>query len=368
MKNDLEILAGLLDSDIEKGLTLERRDLARDSKIEAYEESIMKGLSFDPFNPIEMNDDRSFYNPYASHPMGGYYPHSAESWTSQGDHAHLGTRAGTRNPDGYREVNEFHRVAGDSPMDDAYYRRGPAAQSVSTSRFATLRRSIDFLVEDGIAKAEGFDIDLMKGGVPVGTVHTYADGQKYKKVAEGKWVPTAGLESKKTKNWLDHKDPKVRAHANHGIERHAAQKQKIEELMKQRQREQVVINEAKNQAVQAAAAHTKNVTSKLFDGKPPKEFEQEHEAHMNAHGAKPSDPKKMLAQAHEGLKPKTQDVKVHFTHQGKAYTHHFEGIHANHHQEAIERVTEILKQKLPGSQLTRVQAMTPKKKDEGASA
>lgn len=361
MKNDLETLAGLLDGDIEKGLSLERRDLAKDSRIEAFEESIIKGLSFDPFQPIEMNDDSSYYNPYQSHPMGGYYPHAKESWTSQGDNQHLGVRAGTRNEDGYRQVGEFHRIAGDAPMDADFYGRGPNAQAPSTSRFAQLRRSIPEIVEDGLRKGMGWDDDLMKGGVPVGTVHTYADGQKYKKVAEGKWVPSAGLETKKTQNWLDHKDSSVRAHANHGIERHAEQKAKIESLMKQREREQVVIGEAKNQAVQAAATHMKNVTSKMYDGKPPKGFDEEHDAHMTAHGAKASDPKKMLAQAHEGLKPKTQDVKVHFTHQGKAYSHHFEGIQAAHHQEAIERVTEILKQKLPGSQLTRVQATSPKK-------
>jgi len=344
MMNDLNKLSGLLDEHIEKGMKLDRKDrIKKSSRIELYEESISKGLSFDPFQPIAVTEDSPYYNPYAQHPMGGYYPHSTESWAAQGNDS------GARHVDGYRTVNEFYRVAGDEPMN------GPRmVQIQSQSRFAQLRKSVD---------------DLIKAGpVPVGTTHTYADGQTYKKVAEGKWVASAGLEHKKTQKFLKHKDPSVRSKASHGIEQHASKKQAVEGMIKQRNNEQKVIGEAKNQAVQAAASHTKEMMGKLYDGKPPKAFNEAHEKIMAEHGAKKVDPKAALNQAGEGLKPKTHNVHVGFKHQGKDYTHKFEGVHAGTHQEAIQKVQEILKQKLPGHQLSSVRAETPKPKPEATMA
>lgn len=339
--SDIDKIASILDEHIEKGLHLEA-NRRPSSKVEEYEETICKALSFNPNHPFEMKEDSPYYNPYAAHPMGGYYPYEKDTWTTQGDMRLLGTSSGTRGADGYRTVDAFYNVAGDEPMDF----KPPIVQQ-STSIFAGFRKSIDDYVIKG-------------GPVPVGTTHTYADGQTYKKIAEGKWVATAGLESKKTEKYLKHKDPKVRGQASGAIEQHAGQKKNIQDMIKQRQGEQKVITEAKNQAVQAAGAHTHKMMSQMFDGKPPKQFQQAHEEHMKAHGAQSENPKEMLKQHGEGLKPKTHNVKVGFTHQGKEYSHSFEGVAAGHHQEAIEKVTELLRQKLPGAQLTRVHAETTK--------
>jgi len=340
MKNDLLELSNILDEHIEKGEALTVKDrFKKISKIDQYEEVLQKGLTFDPFNPVSMTEDSPYYNPYQAHPMGGFYPHPSESWTSQGGQGYARTSAG------YAENDEFYRVAGDGQMDEKYYNREKVVAQASRSQFARFSKSID---------------NLFKGGVPVGTTHQYADGQTYKKIAEGRWSPVAGLEKDATRRQLSHTDPKVQARANQHLENHAAQKMEIQRLMKQRTREDEVVGRAKNEAVQAAASHTKEMMGKLYDGKVPKDVEAAHQKVMSDHGAEKKDPKEMLQKEGEGLKPKTHHVQVRFNHQGKEYSHKFENVHGATHQEAISRVQEILKQKLPGHQLTGVRAETPK--------
>jgi hypothetical protein len=345
MKNDLVELSNILDEHIEKGESLDLSERRRTtSKIDQYEEVISKGLTFDPFSPRTMTAESPYYNPYLQHPDGGFMPHPEETW--------IAGRAGTQ---GYETVREFYRITGDGEMDADYHRPKVIAQA-SRSQFARFSKSIDSFVEDGET--------IMKGAkVPVGTTHTFADGNTYKKLAEGKWAPVAGVESHATRRLLAHEDPKVRQQANDQLEVHAGHKMKINELIKQKKKEDEVVGRAKNEAVQAAASHTKQMMDKMYDGKPPKHLEEAHKKIMGDHGAD-LDPKATLEKEGEKLKPKTHHVAVKFTHQGKEYNHKFENVHGTSHQDAIARVQEILKQKLPGHQLTGVRAETPKQVEQ----
>jgi hypothetical protein len=337
MKNDLVELSNILDEHIEKGEALATKDRMRgSSRIDQYEEVLQKGLTFDPFNPRTMNEDSQYYNPYMQHPGGGFMPHPVESWMAQG-----------KGEAGYETVKEFYRVTGDAPMDEEFYRPRVVAAAQSRSQFARFAKSLASKPATG------------GGKVAVGTVHTHSDGQSYKKVAEGRWAPVASNDSQAARYHLGHKDPAKRQVANDAIEGHAQKKAEIEGLIKQKKRDDEVVGRAKNEAVQAAASHTQNLVSKLYDGKVPKHVAEETNKIRGEHGAD-LDPKATLEKEGQKLKPKVHNVGVKFTHQGKEYSHKFEGVHGGSHQEAISRVQEILKKKLPGHQLTSVRAETPK--------
>jgi hypothetical protein len=334
MKNDLAKLADILDEHIEKGEALEAKSRLSGSRIEQYEEMISKGLTFDPFSPRTMTEDSQYYNPYLQHPSGGFMPHPVESWMAQG-----------KSEAGYETVKEFYRVTGDAPMDEEFYRPQKAAIQ-SRSQFARFAKSLSS--------------PILKGGkVPVGTLHTHSDGQSYKKISEGRWAPVATNTSTSARHYLGHADPKKREIANNAIENHAQKRSEIEGLIKQKKRDDDLVGRAKNEAVQAAASHTHNMVSRLYDGKVPKHLAAETNKIRGEHGAD-LDPKATLEKEAHKLKPKTHDVSVKFSHQGKEYSHKFSGVHGGSHQEAISRVQEILKQKLPGHQLTGVRAETLK--------
>lgn len=231
MFNDLEKLASTLDEHIEKGLKLEKK-----SRIEVYEEQIAKGLSHDPFQPHEMSYDSPYYNPYRLVPGEGFLPYPAEYWEGLG-----------KNKDDYRLTSELYQ------------------------RIAPVQKALDGLYGLGRAVVQ----DLEKGGaVPIGTVHTYADGQRYKKVREGVWTPLAGLETKSHSKWLEHKDPKVRAKANTMIEEHAGKADKLKELIDKRSHDQKHGDEIKRQAMKEAIGHVRTAMSKIYDGDVPKGMEE----------------------------------------------------------------------------------------------
>jgi hypothetical protein len=230
MFNDLQKLASTLDEHIEKGQKLEKK-----SRIEVYEEQIAKGLSHDPFMPHEMSYDSPYYNPYRLVPGEGFLPYPAEYWESQG-----------KNKEDYRLTSELYQ------------------------RIAPVQKALDGLF--GLGRL--LEKDLEKGGaVPIGTIHTYADGQRYKKVQEGVWTPVAGLEDKSHAKWLQHKDPKVRQKASGMIEEHAGKADKVKQLIEQRTREQKHGDEIKRQTMKEAIGHVRTAMSKLYDGDVPEGME-----------------------------------------------------------------------------------------------
>jgi len=349
---DLDKLSSILDEHIVKGLATRPK-----TKVEAIEQDLMKALSFDPFSPVQVTPESQYYNPYMQHPSGGYMPYPDTYWAEQAETVNYGGQTFTRprSAGGYETVREFYSIVND--RDESNPRAiHPLFQGrimpvlESQSRFSQFRKShLDF---------------IFKGKpVPVGTVHVGPDGNKYKKMAEGKWVPVAGLEHRKFSKWVQHPDPKNQAHAARELEGTASKRLAIEEAIKEKTRHQATIDEAKNQAVRAAAEHTHKMVSHLYDGKPPKELDQAHREHVKMHGGDEGSrggTRKLMHQLSANMKPKHHAVEVHFTHNGQEYKHRFPQVESQSHGEAIERVTQLMKERLPGHTLSRIHAETPK--------
>lgn len=202
-RSEIETLADILDEHIEKGLAKESQ-----SKIERIE----KALSHDPFNPIEMNYDSPYYNPYKMAPEGGFLPYTSQHWADQG-----------KDQSNYLTTDQF------------YDRYGEVKQAVT--RFRGFARSL----ENDLKKA---------GAVPIGTVHKYKDGVNYKKTGEGQWIPVSADGKQAT--------PK-------DIEGHASTVSKISSHMKERGKHE----ETKKQAVSEALKTVKQAVAALFDGPMP---------------------------------------------------------------------------------------------------
>jgi hypothetical protein len=317
MRLDMNELASLLDEPIEKGTRLERRS----SKISRFEEQISKGLSHDPFMPHTMNDDSPYYNPYRQID-GGYAPYPVSHWVDQG-----------KKEEDYLTTQQY------------YAQIAPAAPQME--KFRGFARSITH--------------DLVKAGaVPVGTVHTYRDGQRYKKQAEGQWVPLAGLESDKLRSHLEHAKPEHREMANQEMERHASQTSQIQDAIKRKEGEEKVTGEAKRQAMKEAIAHVRGAMKHLYDGPLPEKLEQHFKQAEKKHADKKPElkPEQHLEKLGETLAGKKHHVTVGFTHSGKQYEHTFQNVQAASHGEATDKVTTELGKKLKGAQIHRIKAVS----------
>jgi ppGpp synthetase/RelA/SpoT-type nucleotidyltranferase len=132
---ELTELAKQLDDVIAKGMSI------------PDQEDLRKGLSFDPFRPSSVGPDSDIYTPY-KWVDNGFMPYEVDHWRQHGKNP---------NTDSYAEVQKLY--------DQINFRR---------SVFKSLAKT----VEKDLVKA---------GAVPIGTVHTYADGRKYKKMGEGDW-------------------------------------------------------------------------------------------------------------------------------------------------------------------------------------
>jgi hypothetical protein len=308
---DLKKLSEILDEHIEKGLAHEKPS----SKIEAMEDQIMKSLSHDPFAPVEMSVDSPYHNPY-KFVDGGFIPYAPEHWS----------------------------------REDAY-----TQQFYDT--FVNYRKSFGALnalkdsVEDLISKGEP---------VPIGTVHTYRDGQKYKKVSEGKWTPMAGLETSKTREHLENKDPKHAASANAEMERHASQKLAIEAAIKRKEDQSNTVETAKREAMQAAVGHMKETVGKMGIKSPEldQHFKQAEEKYRTPTPGE--DHQKKIQTVADKLNTKHK-VKLDFTVDGHNYSHEFD-VSAGTHSDASARAQDELKRKLPNAQVTKVHAETAREK------
>lgn len=328
MFSDIEEIGSLLDDTIEKSFV-------KKGRIERYEDSITKGLSHDPFQPIVMNEDQPYYNPYKALPDGSYLPHSVDYWEGQG-----------KASEDYLTTQQFY---------DRYI---PVSQA--RSRFENFARS--------------FSSDLFKSGgsVPVGTVHTYRDGHKYQKTAEGQWKPM-GEPSDRMRTWLNHPNPEYKRQANQEIERHGTQVTAIETMIKRKQAEAKSQKDMQHKMTSDIMGHVKEAMSKLYDGKMPKEVENHFQKVADAGKAKekegkedPIETAKKVANDLADHRPR-HHVDVKFSHNGKHYTHSFKDVPSKGHHDAIGQVMEGLRKKLPGAHVLSAQATKAENLKQGAS-
>lgn len=319
MRSEMNDLLALLDEHVVKGFTPEPL-----GRVTVIEETITKSLSHNPFDPVVMNDEVGYYNPYRQLQDGSFAPHPVSHWEGQGKSA-----------EHYETTRQMYKQMG------------------------VVEKSLGKLKHLGdLVKAE-----LGKGGaVPVGTVHTYRDGQKYKKVKEGGWQPV-GQHSEKMKTWLTHPNPEYQRQASQEIERHGTQVSALEDMIKRKEANVQMTQEATQAATKEVLGHMKKILGHLFDGAPPKEIQEQ----IDKMEQKDPDAAKVLQDLTQEIsgKPK-HDVHMKFLHNGKRYQHKFEGVEAAGHHDAINKVAELLQKKLKGAQITGAQAMSVKgSKDQG---
>lgn len=260
LKSDILEIASLLDEEIEKASHSEK------TRVELYEEDILKGLSHDPFRPHLMNESSPYHNPYRQMEDGSFLPHSVEHWQSQGKEVGNGEYLTTR------------------VLYDRYL-------APTENRFAALRRSLD-------------NNDLIKAGaVPIGTVHRFADGHDYKKMAEGRW----DLVPSKTGAAASGQDPKAKAKASQDIEGHAKKIADIKDAIKQKIRDEGMQSQTKEEAIKEALRHVKTAMASMYDGPMPEKMQKFFDKHAKSDESAASDKaasskKKVL----ESLKEKTK--------------------------------------------------------------
>jgi ppGpp synthetase/RelA/SpoT-type nucleotidyltranferase len=146
---DIREIASLLDETIEKGCEVDRR---RRVKIVREKDEIRKALSFDPTKVQVMSPELGYYNPYRMLEDGTFAPLSRQHWSTE------------RSSD--PEISKYHKMV-----------RCPSGYRESEAMITAMKS----LVEDTIG-------EVCKAGFPVGTIHTYG-GAKYKKQANGDWIP-----------------------------------------------------------------------------------------------------------------------------------------------------------------------------------
>lgn len=237
LKSEILEVASILDDFIDKAFEEEK------TSIDVLEEQISKSLSHDPFRPVLMDADQPYYNPYMAMPDGTFLPHPVKYWEDQGK-----------------------RTGGTEYLTTKILYEQYLAPT--ENKFATLRRSLE-------------KCDLIKAGaVPVGTVHVW-QGDPYKKVAEGKWVPAAGQEGKVRaqafqENWLNHKDPQRRAQAAQHLDREAAKLAAVKDELGKRGREERVKDESKKDTLKVVH----QAMSHIFDGDMPQEIKGFFDKHI----------------------------------------------------------------------------------------
>lgn len=319
MFSDLDNLASsLLDEHIAKAFSKPSR--------KKDERQLIKSLSHDPFDPVLMTHESTYYNPYRAMPDGSFLPYPVSHWADQG-----------KDPDGYGATQRFY---------DYYL---PVKKSLETLK--------------SFSKVVGSDL-IKAGAVPIGTVHTYRDGGKYRKVAEGQWVPVSD-QSDRMKTWMNHPNPEYRRQANQEIEKHGTQTVALEEMIAKRQREKAGQDDIRQQIAKEVAKNLKGIFEKMYDGKVPDNVA----AHLDKiHGKEEKiDPKKAVSEVtNEVVKPK-HNVTMKFMHNGKKYEHTFPNVEGSGHFDAIDKVSQALKKKLGGIQLLSANAQTVKQQAGGSA-
>ena len=245
MKNDIREIATILDDVIAKG------------QLDSEEDKLIK--SFDPFRVHTMTDESPYYNPYRQLGDGTYAPHPPSYWTSQA--RYTGDRAAYQR-DGLREASEFYMMGG-SPRDSST----GASFSRGMQGLNDLCKSVDkffkALPPSSKAPNNPASPSPQAGGVPVGTVHTYKDGQDYRKMAPGQWeLVTEGHAAKL-------EDPKGGPKAHGEIEQHARAMAKIDEKLGEHKKQEESDNRTRK-IVDEKMGRTKDDGEEHFDSVFPK--------------------------------------------------------------------------------------------------
>jgi hypothetical protein len=326
MFTDLTDLANILDEHISKGLAKEKH-----SKIEILEDCISKGLSFDPFNPQTMQpDDDTYYNPYRVAAEGGFLPFRAEHWEGMG-----------KDKTAYLTTTNLY-----SQFE---------SQEDRMSRVAQAQQKL-------FSFAKSLDSDLIKAGVvPIGTVHTYSDGQRYVKVSEGRWNPVAASASSRMGKYLKHPNKEWQDKAHKNIDEHADRVAEIKDAMSRRV--QTDFHGESHEKTKEAIGSLKNAFKRFYENG---EVPDEVNSHFDKLLAGMDQAKKMADTAIKDQKnPKPEEkneakhhVVIHFKHNGEDYSHRFENVKAGNHGDAVHKITKLLDQKLKGAQIQRIHAET----------
>jgi predicted ABC-type ATPase len=346
MFNDLTKLAEELDEHIEKGLKLEKRS------------ELKKGLSHDPFRPHDMGFDSPYYNPYKYQAGEGYMPYEASHWEAFG-----------KDPNDYltttKMYNEFRSLT--SNIKD----RTNGALDKSFGKLKALSKALENMdlekagampmAKPPASAASPKPSTAGSGmgsnrGLPIGTIHTYADGNRYKKVAQGQWVPMAGMEQQGHAKWLAHFNPKTKAQANDQLELHAqdhAEKtKKIQDEIDKRHSAE----EQHRASIHAMASEL----SKFKDISP--EFKGHLNKIMEAHSEK-KNKEKLLSGTEKKINKKKAATKPHsvaikLRHKGKDYDHVMKNIEAESPEAAEKLATEGIAQipQLRGHEIKSVKA------------
>lgn len=333
MFTELIDLAASLDEHIEKG---EKLELKKASQKKA---DLRKALTFDPYNPTTYNEDSGIYNPYRMVDGGGYLPYPVEYWRSQGkDAQHL--ENGQPSGDYIDSYDSVKRL---------YDKFKPVEQASQNLR--AFRRSLE--------------MDLFKAGaVPIGTVHTYSDGQRYVKQGEGQWKPVAANDGN-VRKYLDHPNKEWSKQVNGMISQHAEKIARIKDAIERKSK-----IEKDTPDLKGALDTLKTHFSKFYEGgKIPDDVHEFFEkVSKNPDGlsssAKPEskeankDSKKQVSDA-----PKKHHVGVEFSHNGQNYNHNFENIQANSHGEAVAQIMKIMDKRLPGHKLSKIHATSSDNKE-----
>lgn len=278
-----------------------------------------KSLSHDPFSPHEMGVESSYYNPYRL-VDGGYMPHPTSYWREQGKDVEI---------DNYNQTNIYY---------SKYLNRSNAMKSF----------------------AETIGQDLIKGGaVPIGTVHTYKNGDKFKKVGEGRWQPVgesrpgqpAQPGQQKTKD-IDHAQ----------TEKDAQKIADIRNAIKQKYAE----SGSDQKHTQATHAQLTEFAHAIFGDELPdkvKEHLEKKEKELN----KPNLPKEMVKPVKEIQRhfTKKHNVNVTFKVGGQTYTHAFKDVTGDSQDAVKEQIMNMVKKKIPGAMITRMHTEKSKEDIEG---
>lgn len=262
-----------------------------------------KSLSHNPFEPVEMSSESSYYNPYRM-VDGAFLPHPTAYWREQGKLAHV---------DSYNQTDVFFST---------YFGKSQALKNF----------------------ADTVGSDLVKGGaVPVGTVHTYKNGDKFKKVGEGQWQPVGEV--------------KVKTPDHATTEKDAGHVAKIRDAIKAKYKDQ----ESVQAHTTAGHAQLKEFAHAIFGDELPegvKAHLDKKEKELSKPNVHPSAVKPIKEiQRHFTKKHK---VNVTFKINGQPYTHSFENVNGGSQDEVSNTVTEMIKKKIPGAQITRVHVAVDK--------
>lgn len=267
---------------------------------------LVKGLTFDPMNPQMFSEESGIYNPY-QHIDGAYLPYKAEYWESKGKDLSV---------DGYENTSRFYKQ---------YFEKSQKLKDLSKS----------------------LDNDLIKAGVvPIGTVHVYKNGDKYRKIAEGNWQPIG------EKN-------QVKQPTHNDLERDASVFGRLKEELKGREKSEA----QKNDHIAHTHAQLKEFAGAIFGGELPESVAQHFDKHEKTlASAQPANVKQNLKKLEPQLQTKSHKVSITFSIGGKEYNHVFNDVSGMSQTEVAQNVSDQIKKKIPGAKISHVKAEINKDK------